>query len=61
MAQLKPSERELLQLAYFEALPQRAIAERLESTPKAIESKMARIRKKLRQMILERLKDYVVF
>ena len=61
MAQLKPSERELLQLAYFEAVPQRAIAERLESTPKAIESKMARIRKKLREMILERLKDYVVF
>jgi RNA polymerase sigma factor (sigma-70 family) len=58
---LDAAERELLHLSYFEAVPQRAIAERMQSTPKAIESKLARIRKKLRQMILERLKDYVVF
>jgi len=61
MENLEPEERELLRLAYFEAVPQRAIAERIQSTAKAVESKMARIRKKLRQTILERLKDYVVF
>jgi RNA polymerase sigma factor (sigma-70 family) len=61
METLEPAERDLLRLAYFEGLPQQAIADQLQSTPKAIESKLARIRKKLRRIILERLKDYVVF
>jgi RNA polymerase sigma-70 factor (ECF subfamily) len=58
---LEPAERDLLRMAYFEEVPQRAIADQLQSTPKAVESKLARIRKKLRHIILERLKDYVVF
>jgi RNA polymerase sigma factor (sigma-70 family) len=61
METLEPAERDLLRLAYFEELSQHAIADQLQSTPKAVESKLARIRKKLRHIILERLKDYVVF
>jgi len=60
MQTLDTAERELLHLSYFEAVPQRAIAERMQSTPKAVESKLARIRKKLRHLILQRLKDYVL-
>jgi RNA polymerase sigma factor (sigma-70 family) len=61
MQALEAQERELLKLAYFEAVPQRAIAERFQSTTKAVESKLARIRQKLRRMILERLKEYAIF
>jgi RNA polymerase sigma factor (sigma-70 family) len=61
MQRLESAERELLHLSYFEGVSQRAIAERMQSTPKAVESKLARIRKKLRRLILERLKDYVIF
>lgn len=61
MEALEAGERELLRLAYFEGEPQRAIAKRIRSTPKAVESKLARIRLKLRGMILSKLKDYALF
>jgi RNA polymerase sigma factor (sigma-70 family) len=57
---LEENERELVRLAYFEAVPQRAIAERNRTTPKAVESKLARIRHKLRHAIMEKLKEYAL-
>jgi len=54
-------DRQLVQLAYFEAVPHRTIAERTQSTPKAIESKLARVRQKLRKLIIDKLKEYALF
>jgi RNA polymerase sigma factor (sigma-70 family) len=48
---LESKEQELLKLAYFEAVPQRAIAERMESTPKAVETRLYRARKILRDLV----------
>jgi RNA polymerase sigma-70 factor (ECF subfamily) len=57
---LNSSEREIIRLAYFEDVPQRGMAERLGTTPKAIESRLGRIRQKLRVLLLERLKNYAL-
>jgi RNA polymerase sigma-70 factor, ECF subfamily len=57
---LGAEETELLQLSYFEGLPQKAIAARLKTSTKAVESKLARIRSKLRNTILERLKQHAL-
>jgi RNA polymerase sigma-70 factor (ECF subfamily) len=61
LAQLDGEEREVLRLAYYEGVPQRNMAEKLNTTTKAIESKLGRIRQKLRRLLLERLKNYALF
>jgi RNA polymerase sigma-70 factor, ECF subfamily len=58
--QLDPEDREVLRLAYYEAVPQQSMAEKLNTTAKAIESKLRRIRQKLRRALLEKLKDYAL-
>lgn len=58
---LDANEQELLKLAYFDALSQNEIARRTQTTPKAVESKLARTRNKLRQLLLNKLKEYALF
>jgi RNA polymerase sigma-70 factor, ECF subfamily len=60
MKQLDSDEREVLRLAYYEGVPQQSMAKTLSTTAKAIESKLRRIRQKLRRALLERLKDYAL-
>jgi RNA polymerase sigma factor (sigma-70 family) len=57
---LDGSERELVEWSYFESLSHRSIARRLSTTEKAVESKLARVRQKLRKGILNALKDYAL-
>lgn len=58
--QLDPDDREVLRLAYYEAVPQQSMAQKLNTTAKAIESRLRRIRQKLRRTLIERLKDYAL-
>jgi RNA polymerase sigma factor (sigma-70 family) len=44
-------EQQLLRWTYFEDLSQKEIAASIQSTPKAVESKLARIRQKLRKIL----------
>jgi RNA polymerase sigma factor (sigma-70 family) len=60
MKGLEAPEKRMIHLAYFERVPQRGIAEKLQTTEKAVESKLARIRRKLRGLLIERLKDYAL-
>lgn len=52
---LDPEDRQLIDAFYFQAETQQQIAARNDATPKAIESKLARLRQKLRQQIIKRL------
>jgi RNA polymerase sigma-70 factor (ECF subfamily) len=54
--ELEPEARDLVEAYYFRAESQQAIAEQHGATSKAVESKLARIRLKLRQSILQRLR-----
>jgi RNA polymerase sigma factor (sigma-70 family) len=58
---LSIEERELIERSYVRAEPHKQIAEELQTTPKAVESKLARIRQKLRQKVLQALNDYALF
>jgi RNA polymerase sigma factor (sigma-70 family) len=53
---LDPAERSLIQDFYFEEKTQQAIAEERQTSGKAVESKLARIRQKLRTMLLTKLR-----
>ncbi len=55
MAELPRDERELLERHYADGKPQYALAEERGTTPKAIESRLARVRKKMRARILDLL------
>jgi RNA polymerase sigma-70 factor (ECF subfamily) len=55
VAALPEEERELLEARYFSRLPVRAIAGENETSEKAIQSKLARIRAKLKVSLLQRL------
>jgi RNA polymerase sigma factor (sigma-70 family) len=55
--ELDEEERELVESIYFQRRRQRVLADESGTTPKAIESKMARIRAKLRQFVLQRIKN----
>jgi RNA polymerase sigma factor (sigma-70 family) len=55
--ELDEDERELVESIYFERRRQRNLADESGTTPKAIESKLARIRAKLRQFVLQRIKN----
>jgi RNA polymerase sigma factor (sigma-70 family) len=56
LAALEPGDRELIRAFYFGHASQQAIAQREHTTPKAVESKLARIRQKLRENVLRRLR-----
>lgn len=60
LAQLDPREREAVRLAYFEGATHKELAAQWNTTPKAIESRLARIRDKLRKSLIERLKTYAL-
>jgi RNA polymerase sigma-70 factor, ECF subfamily len=60
IGQLEAGERELLHLAYFEGVTHKSMAEKLNTSAKAIESKLGRVRQKLRRMLLEKMKDYAL-
>ena len=57
MNQLPVDERSLLEFKYFEHFSVREIAQRLQMTEKAVESRLMRVRQKLKQAILNKLKD----
>ncbi len=52
---LDPDERQLVEAFYFQHTSQQSIAQDRHTTTKAFESKLARIRQKLRQGIMQRL------
>jgi RNA polymerase sigma-70 factor (ECF subfamily) len=57
VALLPDSERELVEAYYLRGESQAALAARLDVTRKSVESRLARIRRKLRTLILEDLGD----
>jgi RNA polymerase sigma-70 factor (ECF subfamily) len=54
--ELESNEKALIMGSYFEGQSHASLAARFDTTTKAIESKLARTRKKMRSMIQERLK-----
>jgi len=56
LSDLAPHDRELVDACYVRNLGQQAAAEQLDTTAKAVESRLARIRHKLRLAILKRLR-----
>lgn len=57
MAALPPEEQKLIEEKYFEHRTVRDMASDLQTTEKAIESKLSRIRRKLKDAILAEIKD----
>jgi RNA polymerase sigma-70 factor, ECF subfamily len=57
LARLGDEERELLERKYFSKIPVREIAAAAGATEKMVESRMGRIRRKLRDLIVAELKD----
>lgn len=55
LASLPVDERELVERKYFERLSVREIADRLTTSEKAVESRLMRVRRKLKQTMLEEL------
>jgi len=55
LSELPPSERELIERFYLDDQSQAALAEEIHSTRKAVESRLARIRRKLRLAILAKI------
>jgi RNA polymerase sigma factor (sigma-70 family) len=60
LEQLPSTDRELIDMAYFEKESRAEMARKLQTTPKAVESKLARLRSKLKTMILSRLNTYAI-
>lgn len=60
LAELEPEELRVIQRAYFDRAPQQSIAADSRTTRKAVESRLARVRQKLRRLILQRLKDHAL-
>lgn len=56
VASLPPDERELVRQKYFAHHTVREIADALQTTEKAVESKLSRVRKKLKDAVLAELK-----
>ena len=54
---LTQQEREFIELKYFAHLSARSIAEQMNISEKAVESSLVRIRRKLKQSLLQELKD----
>jgi RNA polymerase sigma factor (sigma-70 family) len=57
LQELDPLEKEMIHQAYFERSPHQIIAAHTDTTSKAVESKLSRIRQKLRKAILRRVKN----
>jgi RNA polymerase sigma-70 factor (ECF subfamily) len=57
VATLPPDERELIGQKYFACRAVREIADDLQMTEKAVESKLSRVRKKLKDAVLAKLKN----
>jgi len=55
LTQLAPTERSLIQGKYLDTKSYRVLAQEHGLTPKAVESRLARIRKKLKVLLLKRL------
>ena len=60
MSELDADESEVLRLAYYEGVTHQSMAAKLNTSAKAIESKLGRIRQKLRRILLEKMKDYAL-
>ncbi len=56
LASMPPDERQLVESKYLERRSVREIAEELETSEKAIESRLVRVRRKLKSALLEALK-----
>jgi RNA polymerase sigma-70 factor (ECF subfamily) len=56
LASLPADERQLVEWKYFEREPVRRIAEQLQTTEKAVESRLVRVRRKLKDTVLAELK-----
>lgn len=56
LVELQPDERELLEAFYFEEGSYQSVAEQQNTTAKAVESKLARLRQKLRTALLRQLR-----
>ena len=52
---METEERRLIELFYFDRLSHQEIAEQLNTTPKAVSSRLERAREKLRSLIARRL------
>jgi RNA polymerase sigma-70 factor (ECF subfamily) len=57
LAVLDPRDRELVEWKYFDAIPVREIAARCQTTEAAVESRLVRIRRKLKNAILAELRN----
>jgi len=57
VALLPPDERNLVELKYFDRRAVREIANALQTTEKAVESKLSRVRKKLKDAVLAELEN----
>jgi len=57
VALLPPDERDLVEQKYFAQRAVREIANELQTTEKAVESKLSRVRKKLKDAVLADLND----
>ena len=57
MAALSTDERELIDRKYFSGQSIKEIAKALETTEKAVESRLVRVRRKLKDLVLVQLKD----
>lgn len=55
LTSMEHEERQLIELFYFDRLSQKEIAGRLDTTPKAVSSKLERAREKLRAIIKRKL------
>jgi len=56
LIELEADYQALIEAVYFKGGSQHSVAEQQNTTPKAVESKLARLRKKLRAAILKRLR-----
>jgi RNA polymerase sigma-70 factor (ECF subfamily) len=56
LASLPPEEREFIQAAYIDQRPLRELAEQQGQTYKAVESRLARLRQKIRERLLKHLR-----
>ncbi len=55
LTQMAAEDQELVKLFYFERLSHKEIGERLELTPKAVSSRLERVREKLRRLVVQTL------
>jgi RNA polymerase sigma-70 factor (ECF subfamily) len=57
LSMLAAQERQMIEQKYFEHMPVRSIADKMNTTEKAVESSLVRIRRRLKQSVLSDLKN----